>query len=95
MVVDWARSNGLTLNSAKTKILIIGSEAYTRELDPLTIPRVVIDGCVLPYMTEARSLGVNIHQHSKLKSACKSCYSQGLCLSIYPALLPPCPVEGR
>ena len=57
-VADWARSNGLTLNSAKTKFLIICSEAYTRELDPLTIPRVVIDGCVLPYTTEARSLGV-------------------------------------
>ena len=47
-----------SLCSAKTKVLIIGSEAYTRELDVLTIPRVVIDGCVLPYATEARSLGV-------------------------------------
>ena len=57
-VADWARSNGLTLNSAKIKVLIIGSEDYTRKLDLATIPRVVIDGCVLPYVTEARSLGV-------------------------------------
>ena len=58
-VADWARSNGLTLNSGKTKVLIIGSEAFTRELDLTTIPRVVIDGCSLPYPIEARSRGVN------------------------------------
>ena len=59
-VADWARSNGLLLNPAKTKVLIIGSEAYTRDLDLSAIPRVVIDGCALPYATEARSLGVTL-----------------------------------
>ena len=58
-VADWVRSNRLTLNSSKTKGLIMGSEAYTRELDLTTISRVVIDDCSLPYAIEARSLGVN------------------------------------
>ena len=70
-VADWARLNGLTLNSAKTKVLIICSEAYTRELDLATISRVVIDGCVLRYVTEARSLGVTFTD-TRLASACKN-----------------------
>ena len=57
-VANWARANGLILNSDKTKIIIIGSVLYTRELDLQTLPRVVIDGHPLPYVTEARSLGV-------------------------------------
>ena len=58
-VADWARCNGLTHNSGKTKVIIVGSVAYTRELDLASLPRVVIDGCSLLYVTEARSLGVN------------------------------------
>ena len=57
-VADWARNNGLTLNSGKTKVMILGSDAYTRELDLETVPRVIIDGTSLPYVTETRSLGV-------------------------------------
>ena len=57
-VADWAGNNGLTLNSGKTKVMILGSDAYTREFDLETLPRVVIDGTSLPYVTEARSLGV-------------------------------------
>ena len=55
---DWAWNNGLTLNSGKTKVMILGSDAYTRELDLETLPRVIIDGTSLPYVTEARNLGV-------------------------------------
>ena len=53
-VADWARSNGLTLNSGKTKV--IGSETFTRELYLTTISRAVIDGCSLVYAIEARSV---------------------------------------
>ena len=55
---DWARTNGLTISSGKTKVMIIGSDSYTRELDLEDLPRVIIDGTSLPYVTEARSLGV-------------------------------------
>ena len=70
-VADWARSNGLTLNSGKTKVIIVGSVAYTRHLDLASLPCVVIDGCSLPYVIEARSLSVNFtstlnwHIHTK------------------------------
>ena len=70
-VAEWARSNGLTLNSSKTKVIIVGSVAYTRDLDLTSLPRVIIDGCSLPYVTEARNLGVkftntlNWHIHTK------------------------------
>ena len=57
-VANWARVNGLLLNSSKTKIIILGSVLYTRELDLNTLPRVIIDGHALPYVSEARSLGV-------------------------------------
>ena len=57
-VANWARANGLILNSSKTKVIIIGSVLYTRELDLETLPRVIIDGHPFSYATEARSLGV-------------------------------------
>ena len=70
-VADWARSNGVTLNSGKTKVIIVGNVAYTRDLDLVSLPRIVIDGCSVPYVTEARSLGINFtstinwHIHTK------------------------------
>ena len=57
-VADWARNNGLTLNASKTKVMILGSDAYSREFDLETLPCVVINGNSLSYVTEARSLGV-------------------------------------
>ena len=43
-VANWARTNGLILNSSKTKIVILGSVLYTHKLDLEILPRVVIDG---------------------------------------------------
>ena len=58
-VADWARANGLSLNSGKTKVMILGSDAYTRELDLENLLRVIIDGTSLPYVTEAWSLNAS------------------------------------
>ena len=57
-VADWARVNGLLLNPLKTKVMILGSELYTTRLDLAALPRVVIDGHALPYVSEARNFGV-------------------------------------
>ena len=59
-VANWARENGLLLNPLKTKVMILGSELYTSRLDLPTLPRVMIDGQALSYVTEARNLGVII-----------------------------------
>ena len=40
-VADWARTNDLLLNLAKTKVMILGSELFISALD--------IDGYALPY----------------------------------------------
>ena len=57
-VADWARVNGLLLNPLKTKVMILGSELYTTRLNLAALPRVMIDGHALPYISEARNLGV-------------------------------------
>ena len=59
-VADWARENGLLLNPLKTKVMVLGSELYTSRLDLSTLRRVTIDGLALPYVSEARILGVTI-----------------------------------
>ena len=59
-VTDWARENGILLNPLKTKVMILGSELYTSRLELTTLPRVMIDGHVLPYVREARNLGFTI-----------------------------------
>ena len=57
-VANWARANGLLLNEAKTKVIILGSLLYVTAIDLDTLPRITINGHALPYSTEARSLGV-------------------------------------
>ena len=57
-VANWARANGLLLNEAKTKVIILGSLFYVSAIDLHTLPRITINGHALPYSTEARSFGV-------------------------------------
>ena len=59
-VADWARENGLLLDPLKTKVMILGSELYTSRLELTTLRRVMVDGHALPYVREARKLGVTI-----------------------------------
>ena len=59
-VADWARENGLLLNPLKTKDMILGNELYTSRLELTTLPSVMVDGHALPYVREARNLGVTI-----------------------------------
>ena len=40
--------------------MILGSELYTSRLELTTLSRVMVDGHALPYVCEARNLGVTI-----------------------------------
>ena len=57
-VADWAFTNGLLLNHAKTKVMILGSKLYVSKLDLDNLPPIYIDGQALPYVLEAKSLGI-------------------------------------
>ena len=59
-VADWAAANGLNLNIAKTKAIILGSKYFTSQLDLNSIPKISVSGRDLPYELEVKSLGVLI-----------------------------------
>lgn len=58
-ISEFASSNFLSLNVAKSKILIFGSSAYIRSLNYSSLPPIVINDIILPYVSEARNLGVH------------------------------------
>ena len=53
-----ASDNGLKLNLAKSKAIILGSRAFVSRLDISTLPRISVDGTALPFVSEVRNLGV-------------------------------------
>lgn len=55
---NYASTNGLHLNPAKSKVIIFGSAFYTNNIDFDLIPPVVISGVFLPFVDEVRNLGV-------------------------------------
>lgn len=57
-IADYAAANGLTLNIAKSKVLIIGSAPFVKEIYSSALPPIVINGVALPYVSEALNLGV-------------------------------------
>lgn len=62
-IAEWSRENGLKLNLDKSKVMILGSRQYTSSIDLETIPRVHVDGTPLPYVIEAKNLGVWLTQN--------------------------------
>ena len=59
-VDNWSRVNGLSLNIAKTKILILGSKPNMRQINFDTLHGINIGNMVIPYVHSARNLGVVI-----------------------------------
>lgn len=59
-VADWARQNGLTLNLDKTKALLLGSQRFVTmpEHQPHQLPPILVDGRIIPLVSEAKNLGV-------------------------------------
>ncbi|CAB0035044.1 unnamed protein product [Trichogramma brassicae] len=59
-VSAWATANGLSLNKAKTQVMLMGSDAFLKRFDISTTRRVLLEGLPLPYATVVKSLGVYI-----------------------------------
>lgn len=59
-IFQYSKSNSLKLNIAKSKVLIIGSRRHISNIDYNTLPTISVEGITLPYVTEARNLGVTL-----------------------------------
>lgn len=60
-IFEYANLNGLKLNLAKSKVMILGSDAYVRSIDIDRLPPIMmIHDTALPYVREARNLGVTV-----------------------------------
>ncbi|XP_077261400.1 uncharacterized protein LOC143897004 [Temnothorax americanus] len=60
VISEFAATNGLTLNLSKSKVLILGSRHYVRQLNLDDLPLISVNGTSIPFVTEARNLGVII-----------------------------------
>ena len=58
LFLSLSADNGLKLNLAKSKAIILGSRAFVSRIDLAVLPRISIGGIVLPFVGEARNLGV-------------------------------------
>lgn len=57
-ISDYATSNGLSLNLSKSKVMILGSTQFVKSIDFHTLPPINVSEVNLPYVSEARNLGV-------------------------------------
>lgn len=57
-ISQFADNNGLKLNLSKSKVLISGSGAFINRFDFERLPPIVVNTVPLPYVNEARNLGV-------------------------------------
>lgn len=67
-IANFASVNGLTLNLAKSKILIIGSSVYTNNIKLDELQPIAVNGISIPYVTEAKNLGVIFSSNLSWKS---------------------------
>ena len=58
VIALYASDNVLKLNLAKSKAIILGSRAFVSRFDISTLPRILVDGTALPFVSEVRNLGV-------------------------------------
>ncbi|CAB0042471.1 unnamed protein product [Trichogramma brassicae] len=57
-VCEWATTNGLTCNAAKTKVILIGSLSFVTSLRPTLPAGLNIGGEIVPFSEEIKTLGV-------------------------------------
>ena len=58
VIASYASDNGLKLNLANSKAIILGSRAFVSRIDTSTLPCISVDGIALPFVSEVRNLGV-------------------------------------
>ena len=68
VIARYASDNGLKLNLAKSKAIILGSRAFVSRLDISTLPRISVDGTALPFVSEVRNLGVMMSSNLSWRS---------------------------
>ena len=52
VIARYASENGLKLNLAKSKAIILGSRAFVSRIDISTLPRISVDGTALPFVSD-------------------------------------------
>lgn len=57
-IATYASSNCPKLNPAKSRVIVFGSSTYIRNICLDSLPPVVINGVVVPFVSEVKSLGV-------------------------------------
>jgi len=57
-VIDFCVKHNLTLNVAKTQVIILGSQRYLTKLKNMSISQLSINNCSIPYSTNVTNLGV-------------------------------------
>ena len=78
VIARFAADNGLKLNLTKSKAIILGSRAFVSRIDLSVLPRISTGGIALPFVSEARNLGVvmsfNLSWRSHILSISKKVY---------------------
>lgn len=57
-IANWAKSNNLILNSAKTKAMIMGTVRCINRIDCELLPQLVVNDVAVPYVDSAVYLGI-------------------------------------
>ena len=52
VIARYASENGLKLNLAKSKAIILGTRAFVSRIDISTLPRISVDGTALPFVSD-------------------------------------------
>ena len=57
-VTEWTRTNGLSLNLTKCKVMVPGSQFYVSQLNYGSLPNILVDNVPFAYVNETWNLGV-------------------------------------
>lgn len=66
-VASWSRKFGLQINTNKTQVMIIGSQAFISRLDLNSLPSVKYNDVPLGYCSEVKNLGLIITENLSLQ----------------------------
>jgi hypothetical protein len=76
-ITQWSKDNGLVLNPAKTKFLILGSEKQINQISS-SLPEIKLDDVMIEPVNEARNLGVRmdgkLRFEKHVSEVVKQCY---------------------
>lgn len=62
-ILTWSKSYGLSVNPAKTQVIVIGSSRMISKIDWFTLPQVLFDGTHIEVSESLKNLGVIFDRH--------------------------------